>query len=298
MEAGKLSHPGAQLINPKILRFFRFMRNAIFGVGGLRDWSSYFLRRSVYGVRKAWARPAMVTESGEVETVCHAMEQSGYFAPSAPMLAIDSVVSNMVDIVNGLIKQSQQKMPDATKTYWVNLNDTLCLSKHDGFVRLLNAPALMDVATQYLGDKPVISFVQLVQTIGSVENISSPQASQKWHVDNDDARIFKFFVYLTDVFSTEDGPFSLAPAPLSKQVARKLLLKLKLRARIPDKDFLECLGSKENVVEMPGKSGAWFVADTHRCYHFGSRSANNRIALFATYISRVSLIRPTMNLAS
>ena len=40
--------------------------------------------------------------------------------------------------------------------------------------------------------------------------------SQLWHLDHDDKRVCKLFIYLTDVRDTKDGPLTFIPAPSSK----------------------------------------------------------------------------------
>jgi len=218
-----------------------------------------------------------------------------------PMPAIDLVAARMVKVIQKLLGETsggEAYAAGCAKPYWIDINRQITLSKNSEFVQLANSPVLLAAAQEYLKDTPVISAVILMQTIGSVSNIASPQASQMWHVDNDDTKMFKFFVYLTDVATTEEGPFTLVPATESKKVWRSLLVRLKLRTRIPDKDFFGGLGEGGNVIEMMGPRHSWFVVDTHRCYHFGSRTTTTRLALFITYISPVSLVPSAIDLST
>ena len=75
---------------------------------------------------------------------------------------------------------------------------------------------VLQIAAEYFGSTPSITYSILTLSKGTAGPLKS---SQLWHLDHDDTRVLKLFVYLTDVTDVESGPFTLLGAQDSKKVS-------------------------------------------------------------------------------
>jgi len=103
--------------------------------------------------------------------------------------------------------------------------------------------------------------------------------SQLWHLDHDDKRVCKLFIYLTDVRDTADGPLTFIPAPASKPFRNTL------KSHQSD-DTVFSRVDRSAVKEMVAPRLSSFIVNTARCLHMGSRILSDRTRLLytATYI--------------
>ncbi len=103
--------------------------------------------------------------------------------------------------------------------------------------------------------------------------------SQLWHLDHDDKRVCKLFIYLTDVRDTADGPLTFIPAPSSKPFRNTIKSHMS-----DDKVFSRV--DRSAVKEMVAPRLSSFIVNTARCLHMGSRILSDRTRLLytATYI--------------
>jgi hypothetical protein len=173
--------------------------------------------------------------------------------------------------------------PDAGKNYWREILDSDDLTSDGPFVRLALHPRVIEVATAYLGQVPHLAYTQIYVSYGTQN--SGWQETQSWHADYDDTRMIKLWVYLTDVVSSADGPFTYIPAQYSRKIRNAFL-----HGRFPDEEIeRRGLGGHSKEVIAPKFSG--FFVDTARCLHRGSRLelGKMRVAFNATYIAHASL---------
>jgi hypothetical protein len=159
------------------------------------------------------------------------------------------------------------------------------LSSDSIFVRFALQPAVMKVACAYFGGRvPVLAGAQLVLSHG--ENYNGQwQESQLWHRDYNDARMLKFWVYLTDVEKEENGPFTYLPAAVSRRVPNNFF-----PGRVADKTIAS-EGLSDQIVAVYGPRLKTFYIDTGRCYHLGSRllEGQSRFVYVATFVSHAPL---------
>src|SRR6185369_1074284 len=80
------------------------------------------------------------------------------------------------------------------------------------YVQFALQPAVQEILTGTFGQVPVLNYVLLTLSKPSDAPLSY---SQLWHRDHDDVRVIKLFVYLSDVTSEDDGPFTFLPGPIS-----------------------------------------------------------------------------------
>ncbi len=140
---------------------------------------------------------------------------------------------------------------------------------------------LISTVKSYLRCDPWIVSIEVIRSyFNTLQNVFS--ASQLWHKDYDDSRMLKLFIYLSDVDSIEDGPFTFIPADISSKIFVPWF-----KPRISDKAIEKRIGD-QNVIRVFGKKYTCFLIDTHRCVHMGSRvlKDHSRLAYVATFISK------------
>lgn len=155
------------------------------------------------------------------------------------------------------------------------------------FVRFAAQPSVVDLVAAYFGEAPYLSYVALDLSENAGEELTT---SQLWHRDHDDTRVVKLFVYLTDVMTNAEGPFTFLPPAASRKV-RGIAA-----AHLPDDEFFAQLGGAAPV-KVQAPAGAAFLVDTGRCYHMGSRVApgKSRLMYTACYLTRPAIYPDFLN---
>lgn len=167
------------------------------------------------------------------------------------------------------------------KSFWVSLLDedlvNGAFATDHPFVRYALQPSILRILGDFMHELPQLSDVLLTQSLPSENKPLS--YSQLWHLDHDDKRVCKLFIYLTDVRDTKDGPLTFIPAPSSKSFRNTLKSHMS-----DDKVFSKVDRSAVKEIVAPRLSS--FIVNTARCLHMGSRilSDRSRLLYTATYI--------------
>lgn len=167
------------------------------------------------------------------------------------------------------------------KDFWTRLLDE---DKVEGqlptsnpFVSFALQMPVLQVLAHYYGELPFLDDVLLTLSRHTGNKLS---LSQLWHRDYDDQRTVKLFVYLTEVGSAADGPFTFLPGPVSDRVGSSL------RSRRDDAEIAAKVKPEEvKMLTQPRLSV--FMVNTSRCLHMGSRVAegHERLLYTAGFIS-------------
>ena len=177
--------------------------------------------------------------------------------------------------------QAAASQESTHKDFWTRLLDE---DKVDGmlpannpFVSFALQPAVLGVLTEVYGELPLLDDVLLVLSRPTGKKLTS---SQLWHHDYDDLRTVKLYIYLTDVVSVEDGPFTFLPVPASSRLGGSW------RSRRSDEEIAARVPA-EAIVRMTAPRLSVFMVETSRCLHMGSRVADGheRLMYMASYIS-------------
>lgn len=162
------------------------------------------------------------------------------------------------------------------KTFWESLLRDEDLRSDSPFVRAALQKPVLRIIGQYLGQTPYLTSLELVQ---SRADEGGWKVSQLWHRDFNDARMAKLFVYLSDVATTAQGPFTYIPGNVCDRPRDPLFPIHK------SDQLMERLGGVSHHQEILGAAGTSFLIDTARCYHKGSRilDGGSRLAYIATY---------------
>lgn len=169
------------------------------------------------------------------------------------------------------------------KNFWEHLLHEEDRSSGSPFLRLAMQPSVLAMACGYFGEAPYLAGIEVYLSHGT--HNERWQESQLWHRDYDDQKMFKLFVYCTDVNDENDGEFTYIPKGVSDTVRGEFFPK-----RISDEKMAQQI-DMTSVRRHRGPAGTCFYIDTRNCYHLGSRVAlgHMRVAFTATYLTHASL---------
>lgn len=126
-------------------------------------------------------------------------------------------------------------------------------------------PAILKIVSDYLGTFPILLRINLLL---SLNDRLQENSSQFPHLDPEDFRQLKIFLYINDV-DEDTGPYQVVRQDASDRVQLKYNYAL---GRLTDKQLFDVVKPDELFVCM-GPPGTANFSDTSRGFHFGSRPA-------------------------
>jgi hypothetical protein len=190
-------------------------------------------------------------------------------------------VANVAQSKVNRLDELKGKQQLGHKSFWVSLLDedlvNGAFATDHPFVRYALQSGMLRVMGDFMHELPQLSDVLL--TLSQPTENKPLSYSQLWHLDHDDKRVCKLFIYLTDVRDTRDGPLTFIPAPASKPFRNTV------KSHMSDeKVFAKVDRSAVKEIVAPRLSS--FIVNTARCLHMGSRILSDRTRLLytATYI--------------
>lgn len=212
------------------------------------------------------------------------LDRDGYVDVSTLMdRALAEAVAAVADHKMSRLNELSGKQQLGHKSFWVSLLDedlvNGAFATDHPFVRYALQPAALRIIGDFMHDLPQLSDVLL--TLSQPTPNQALSYSQLWHLDHDDKRVCKLFIYLTDVRNTADGPFTFIPAGPSRPFRNTL------KSHMNDAQVFAKTGS-DAVKEMVAPRLSSFIVNTARCLHMGSRiqSDHSRLLYTATYIQQ------------
>ncbi|PPQ17446.1 hypothetical protein CV770_20660 [Bradyrhizobium sp. AC87j1] len=212
------------------------------------------------------------------------LDEDGYVDVSA--IVDRSLAEAVASFADGKVNRLQElvgRQKEGHKSFWVSLLDedlvNGAFATDHPFVRCALQPAALRIIGDFMHDLPQLSDVVL--TLSQPTPNQALSFSQLWHLDHDDKRVCKLFIYLTDVQNTADGPFTFIPAGPSKAFRNSL------KSHMSDAQVFAKTGP-DAVKEMIAPRLSSFIVNTARCLHMGSRiqSDHSRLLYTATYIQQ------------
>jgi hypothetical protein len=210
------------------------------------------------------------------------LSQDGYVDVSSLIdRGLAEAVANVAQDKVSRLDELAGKQELGHKSFWVSLLDedlvNGAFATDHPFVRYALQPGVLRIVGDFMHELPQLSDVLL--TLSRPTENKSLSYSQLWHLDHDDKRVCKLFIYLTDVRDTADGPLTFIPAPESKPFRNTIKSHMK-----DDQVFSRVNRSAVKEIIAPRLSS--FIVNTARCLHMGSRIQSDRTRLLytATYI--------------
>jgi hypothetical protein len=139
-------------------------------------------------------------------------------------------------------------------------------------------PAVLKIVSDYFGLLPILLRINLLL---SANDRLQENSSQFPHLDPEDFRQMKIFLYINDV-DEETGPFQVLRADASDRVQNKYAYRF---GRLTDAQLF-AVAKPDDLIVCTGPSGTANFADTSRGFHFGSRpSPKQRKLVMYQYVT-------------
>jgi len=170
------------------------------------------------------------------------------------------------------------------RSFFTKFTDEADLNSDSIFVRFALQPSVQKLVCSYFGNTvPYLGEVAVIQSHSNGNDQWTD--SQLWHLDFSDSKTVLLWVYLTDVNTDEQGPFTYLTVDASRKVKNSFFPK-----RVPDA-VVESAGLGSEVQKVYGPRLKSFYVDTARCYHLGSRLRGDqtRLVYLATFITHKPL---------
>ncbi|MAH97786.1 MAG: hypothetical protein CMA12_00345 [Euryarchaeota archaeon] len=144
----------------------------------------------------------------------------------------------------------------------------------------LTSQYLINIVSDYLGCIPILTYSSIWYS-DNKENIDN--SSQKYHLDHEDYKQVKGFLYLEDI-DENNGAMNLFSPKNSMKVIKELNYNTSPdKKRVGDEIFSKYENEK---VVCRGKKGTLYLVDTSQCFHCGARkSLKSRLLLTFQFIT-------------
>ena len=225
---------------------------------------SYFKRQDLFEELEA-------SDGGDI-TLPQISQETGFMVCAPQNWAVlDEAISEAIEVFQNPIPANREEDSLAGVSR-PNRSYTSAL------VKLAMSPPILKVVSDYFGYLPIL---YRLNALYSRNDIIYENSSQFFHLDPEDFRQVKIFLYLNDI-NEEAGPFCLLNAQASREVSQKLNYR---KGRLKDEEVFAIAG-RQNFFELTGKAGTLIFVDTSQCYHFGSRPGSQpRKVIMIQYIS-------------
>jgi len=141
---------------------------------------------------------------------------------------------------------------------------------------------------------PVIKYLKCIPLITYIAIWYSPnnkkihKSSQFMHLDHEDYKQIKGFIFLEDI-NEDSGPLVIIDKKNSENIENQLNYRMTEKYKRIDDKILK----NYKKISLTGKKGTVVLLDTSSCLHFGSRKASNsRLVLSFQFITPFAFILP------
>ena len=146
--------------------------------------------------------------------------------------------------------------------------------------RFLTSKFLIEKISKYFGCIPLLTYSSVWY---SKNDKIIDNSSQEYHLDHEDYKQVKGFLYLEDIDET-NGAMNLFSKKNSREVIKKVDYNTSpMKKRLKDNIFEKYENEK---IVCDGKKGTLYLVDTSKCFHYGARkSLKSRLLLTFQFIT-------------
>jgi len=168
---------------------------------------------------------------------------------------------------------------DHNKNYLINLLEDEELDADNEAFRFSTHPEIVSCVTKYLDAYPLLTYIGLWYTPAYQQTMMT--GSQLFHLDHEDFKQVKAFVYLNDM-TKDSGVQMVVDADKSLDLQREIKYKMEGDSkRVPDEVVKKC-----NPHQLDADKGSLVFMDTSSCFHAGGRTQNqDRLLLTFQYVT-------------
>ena len=208
---------------------------------------------------------------------------SNLFLKGYQKIDIDTLNKNNLNI-DTIISDIENKMKNFK--YSNNSNNLKSIRVSDIYdtnsdvFNFLTSKYLINIVSEYLGCIPILTYSSIWYSENKeiVEN-----SSQEYHLDHEDYKQVKGFLYLEDI-DQSNGAMNLFTLNNSSEVIKKINYNTSPnKKRVNDNVFAKFENEK---IICKGKKGTLYLVDTSQCFHCGAKkSLKSRLLLSFQFIT-------------
>ena len=227
-----------------------------------------FCRRSVSHRRK-------LLDSIDIQETFRIQTSKGYALVNGGEHFGD-ICHRAVEEATGIFKRVTPEEKIKSKRYLLSLvTAENALPANSDILSLATSPEMIKAVGSYLGCLPVLTYANVWYS-PVLGEVAEAEGSQRWHLDHEDLRQMKVFIYCSDVDDSA-GPMWLVDADTSLGIAHGIGYSTTLKSkRVNDQSFEDA-----QQVSLTGCVGDIAFVDTSSCFHLGSRNTKKPRLLIA-----------------
>lgn len=189
-----------------------------------------------------------------------------------------------------LSKLDLQKLhEESSNKHLVTFTIKEAADRNHPIMKLALDPQIIKMVGDYIGMLPVVENIMFWYSPNK-ENFES--SSQFYHLDAQDIRTIQMLLFIEDIDS-ESGPFVLVDAASSDRLAKDVGYQKTGKFKRMSDAMVESKTKESERYPLLGPAGSLFIADTDRCFHYGSRKAvKPRFILAFQYYSPYAFAAP------
>lgn len=154
------------------------------------------------------------------------------------------------------------------------------------FIRFSLSEPILRVVSTYLGAAPKFRDWRLEATVPTPQEVR-PRASQRWHRDQEDQKLVKVFLYLSDVDESA-GPFMYVQYAHPGGKWQYLFPRVPPRGTLPMPPDVDSFIPWPDVLVSTGSAGTLIFCDTSGLHQGGYAKSKHRLMLTAIYTTAAS----------
>lgn len=206
------------------------------------------------------------------------MEDGFVIDTSGSLPGLDQMLAAADEVASE--RAGSASVDDRYRAFFRNMIEVGDLERWPEFVDFVTSSELISVVADYLGFVPALSKtlptgIRVVESGKHLDALAHlpPRDSQVFHIDPYDHPMIYVIVLVRDC-TAQMGPFTFLPASASARAAERLDYWSRGRPyRLSDEEIYSVVDPSEGI-ELTYPRGTVLYIDTSRCFHYGSRDAD------------------------
>lgn len=266
--------------------FVKSLAQAVRRPGSWVRFQQYPIRKNYHEFKRIALKPKLAhrqpyyLKNKNMKTTILIPEEKGYasYGPETTNRLSPNLIKWCESIAAEKIKNLSDDQKH-NKNYLINLLEDEELNVNNEAFQIATHPEIVATVTKYLDAYPLLTYIGLWYTPANSETMMT--GSQLFHLDHEDFKQVKAFVYLNDM-NKDSGVQMVVDADKSLDLQNKINYKMTEDSkRVPD-EVIEPYNPKQ----LDAKKGSLILMDTSSCFHAGGRTQkNDRLLLTFQYVT-------------
>ncbi|MBK9563066.1 MAG: hypothetical protein IPO54_08145 [Micavibrio sp.] len=219
------------------------------------------------------------------------IEDADGFSVFSPSQVPDNLAQDVVAEIRARLQNIDVETIRKTskKPYLLSVIKGAEISRDSAIYKLVSHREVVGCVARYLKCFPILSFIAVWYS----PNLPGQETgSQKFHLDHEDYRQIKAFMFIEDI-GPNNGPFTLIPAAASEKIQNAINYKMTPDNKQIEDETVYGIAGSGAARPLTGPPGTLALIDTSRCFHYGSREGSApRIMLTFQYITPFAFVMP------